>query len=66
MESIRKIYILKGKTQFLIKWVNYSKYQNTWESPEYLEKYDKFLEEFRMRLERVKTAKRTLKHQKTY
>ena len=60
MESIRKERVLKGKTQFLIKWVGYSEYQNTWEPPEYLEECNKFLEEFYMRLKRVETAKRTL------
>ncbi len=64
VENIRKERVLKDKTQFLIKWVNYPEYQNTWEPPEYLEEYDKLLEEFRIRLERVKTAKRTLGHQK--
>ena len=29
IKSIRKERILKNKTQFLIKWVNYPKYQNT-------------------------------------
>ncbi len=29
-----------------------------------MEEYDELLEEFRMRLERVETAKRTLGHQK--
>ena len=35
-----------------------------WEPPEYLEKCDKLLEEFRIYLERVETAKQTLRHQK--
>src|SRR6266498_2973028 len=64
VESIRKERILKDKTQFLIKWVDYPEHQNTWEHPEHLEECDDLLEEFRIRLERVKTVKRTLGHQK--
>jgi len=60
VESIRKKCILKDKTQFLIKWINYFKHQNTWEPFKYLKEYDKLLEEFRIYLKRVKTAKRTL------
>ncbi len=60
VENIRKERVLKGKIQFLIKWVDYLKYQNTWEPPEHLEEYDELLKEFRIRLERVETAKRTL------
>ncbi len=29
VESIRKERILKGKTQFLIKWIGYPEHQNT-------------------------------------
>ncbi len=64
IENIRKERVLKDKTQFLIKWVNYPEHQNTQESSEYLKECDKLLEKFRIRLERVKTAKRTLRHQK--
>ncbi len=59
VESIRKERVLKGKIQFLIKWVGYLEYQNTQEPPEYLEECDEFLKKFRMCLERVETAKRT-------
>ena len=64
IESIRKERVLKGKIQFLIKWVGYSEYQNIWESPKHLEECDKLLEKFRIYLKRVETAKRTLGHQK--
>ena len=60
VESIRKERVLKDKTQFLIKWVGYLEHQNTWESPEHLEECDELLKEFRIYLERVETAKRTL------
>ena len=62
VESIRKEYILKDKIQFLIKWVNYPKHRNTWEPLKYLKKCDELLEEFRIYLERVETAKQTLGH----
>ncbi len=64
VENIRKERVLKGKTQFLIKWVGYPEHQNTQEPPEHLKEYDKFLKKFRIRLERVKTTKRTLRYQK--
>ncbi len=64
MENIRKERVLKDKIQFLIKWVGYSEHQNTWEFFKHLEGCDKLLEEFRIRLKRVKTAKRTLGYQK--
>ncbi len=62
MKSIQKKRILKNKTQFLIKQINYPEHQNTQKPPEYLEKYDKLLKEFRIYLERVKIVKRTLRY----
>ncbi len=62
VESIRKERVLKGKIQFLIKWVSYPEHQNTWEFLEYLEECDKLLEEFRIYLERVETAKQMFRH----
>jgi hypothetical protein len=64
IKSIRKKRDSKENLQFLIKWQGYLEYNNIWKPLDYLDDCKDFIEEFRMRNERVKYAKHSLIEQK--